>query len=55
VLDAGAAFVEEAHRRRIRVGVWIADDPDMARALFAIGVDAVATNDPRAIVPVRPT
>ena len=33
--------------------MWIADDPDIARQLFEVGADAVATNDPRAIVPIR--
>jgi glycerophosphoryl diester phosphodiesterase len=53
VLEAGAPFVDDVHRRGMRVGIWIADDPEMARALFSIGVDAVATNDPRSIVAVR--
>jgi glycerophosphoryl diester phosphodiesterase len=53
VLDAGAGFVDEVHRAGLRLGVWIADDPGMARTLFEWGADAVATNDPRAIVPVR--
>lgn len=53
VLEAGPRFAEEAHEIGMRLGVWIADDPGMARTLFASGVDAVATNDPRSIVPVR--
>jgi glycerophosphoryl diester phosphodiesterase len=53
VLDAGASFVEQVHAAGLHVGIWIADDPDMARTLYAMGVDAVATNDPRAIVSVR--
>ena len=53
VLAAGPAFLQEAHGREMRVGIWIADDPDMARTLFSWGVDAVATNDPRTIVRIR--
>jgi len=53
VLSAGPDFPAEVHEAGLRLGVWIADDREMARTLFAWGVDAVATNDPRAIVPVR--
>jgi glycerophosphoryl diester phosphodiesterase len=53
VLDAGHAFADQVHDAGTLLGVWIADDPDTARRLFALGADAVATNDPRAIVPVR--
>jgi glycerophosphoryl diester phosphodiesterase len=53
VLDAGRGFADEVHDAGALVGVWIADDPETARRLFELGVDAVATNDPRAIVPVR--
>ena len=53
VLEAGSRFAEEVHGIGMRLGVWIADDPGMARALFVSGVDAVATNDPRSIVAVR--
>jgi glycerophosphoryl diester phosphodiesterase len=53
VLDAGASFVEQVHAAGLHVGIWIADDPDMTRTLFEWGVDAVATNDPRAIVSIR--
>jgi glycerophosphoryl diester phosphodiesterase len=53
VLDAGASLVDEVHEAGLRLGTWIADDPGMARTLFSWGVDAVATNDPRAIVAVR--
>jgi glycerophosphoryl diester phosphodiesterase len=37
----------------MRVGTWTVDDPDVARQLFAWGVDAVATNDPVSILAVR--
>lgn len=53
VLSAGPSFVETVHGSGMRVGIWIADDPEMARTLFEWGVDAVATNDPRAIVASR--
>jgi hypothetical protein len=32
------------------LGTWLTDDPAEAVALFGTGVDAVATNDPRAVV-----
>jgi glycerophosphoryl diester phosphodiesterase len=53
VLAAGPDFPAAVHEAELRLGVWIADDEEMARTLFVWGVDAVATNDPRAIVPVR--
>jgi glycerophosphoryl diester phosphodiesterase len=53
VLDAGTGSAEEVHRAGLLLGIWIADDPETARTLFELGVDAVATNDPRAIVGVR--
>ena len=53
VLEAGDGFADRVHAGGALLGVWIADDPTMARTLFEWGVDAVATNDPRAIVAVR--
>ena len=53
VLDAGDGFADRVHQGRGLLGVWIADDPETARRLFELGADAVATNDPRAIVPAR--
>jgi glycerophosphoryl diester phosphodiesterase len=53
VLEADEGFVSRVHRGGAFLGVWIADDPETARHLFQLGVDAVATNDPRAIVPMR--
>jgi glycerophosphoryl diester phosphodiesterase len=53
VLEAGDDFADRVHEGGALLGVWIADDPEMARTLFEWGVDAVATNDPREIVPVR--
>ena len=53
VLDAAEGFAERVHDGDALLGVWIADDPEIARRLFELGADAVATNDPRAIVPIR--
>jgi glycerophosphoryl diester phosphodiesterase len=52
-LEADDGLADRVHAGGALLGVWIADDPDTARRLFELGVDAVATNDPRAIVPVR--
>jgi glycerophosphoryl diester phosphodiesterase len=46
VAAAGAAFVDEAHAAGVRVGTWTVDDPDGVEAFLAIGVDAIASNDP---------
>jgi glycerophosphoryl diester phosphodiesterase len=51
--EAGEAFVAEAHGMGVRVGTWVLDDPEDVGRAFAMGVDAVATNDPMAAVPVR--
>jgi glycerophosphoryl diester phosphodiesterase len=53
VLDAGEGFADRVHESGALLGVWIADDPETARRLFELGVDAVATNDPRTIVAIR--
>jgi glycerophosphoryl diester phosphodiesterase len=53
VLDAGQGFADQVHDGDALLGVWIADDLETARRLFDLGADAVATNDPRAIVTVR--
>ena len=53
VLEAGDDFGGRVHENGTLLGVWIADDPDIARRLFEVGADAVATNDPRVIVPIR--
>ena len=47
---AGEAYVGEVHAAGMALGTWIVDDPARAAALFAWGVDAVATNDPAALV-----
>lgn len=43
-----SARVREWHRRGHVVNVWTVDDPDRLRALAAMGVDGVITNDPAA-------
>jgi glycerophosphoryl diester phosphodiesterase len=53
VLDADGGLAERVHADDMLLGVWIADDPDIARRLFELGADAVATNDPRSITLVR--
>jgi glycerophosphoryl diester phosphodiesterase len=53
VIEAGAGFGQRVHQGGALFGVWIADDPETARRLFELGADAVATNDPRTIVPIR--
>ena len=45
----GDRFPIEAHRVGLLLGTWITDDPAEAVALCNAGVDAVATNDPRAV------
>jgi glycerophosphoryl diester phosphodiesterase len=39
-----------AHDAGLLLGTWLTDDPPVAVELFAAGVDAVATNDPRRVV-----
>jgi glycerophosphoryl diester phosphodiesterase len=41
-----ARTVHAWHRRGYAVLAWVVDDPDEAAALVAVGVDAVASNDP---------
>ncbi len=53
VLEASDGFADRVHAAVALLGVWIADDPETARRLFELGADAVATNDPRAIVAIR--
>lgn len=53
VFEAGSAFVEEAHAAGIGVGTWTVDDPEAMGRLFAMGVDAIATNDPVTGIAVR--
>jgi glycerophosphoryl diester phosphodiesterase len=48
--EQGAGFAEVVHAAGLLLGTWIVDDADRARELLIAGVDAVATNEPRAIV-----
>jgi glycerophosphoryl diester phosphodiesterase len=53
LFEAGPAFVEEAHGDGLRVGTWTVDLAEGIERLFAMGVDAVATNVPEVAVPIR--
>ena len=53
LLEAGEAFVQEAHADGVRVGTWTVDDEEAIATLFRWRVDAVASNDPRLAVAVR--
>jgi glycerophosphoryl diester phosphodiesterase len=53
VLAAPADLADRIHASGLRLGTWVTDDPDEAVALMRAGVDAVATNDPGAIVAAR--
>jgi glycerophosphoryl diester phosphodiesterase len=55
VVEAGSSFAGDVHGAGMRLGVWLVDEPDAAIALWRSGVDAVATNDPAAIVARRRT
>ena len=48
-----AELVRAAHAADVRVGTWIVDDSALAAQLIHAGVDAIATNDPAALVAVR--
>jgi glycerophosphoryl diester phosphodiesterase len=50
VREAGASFPRAVHEEGLLLGTWLTDDPAEAVALFRSGVDAVAKNDPRAVV-----
>ncbi len=51
--EAGEGFVAEAQAAGVRVGTWVLDDPEDVERAFAMGVDAVATNDPSSAIPIR--
>jgi glycerophosphoryl diester phosphodiesterase len=53
IFEAGRTFIDAAHEAGVRVGTWTVDDPEAVEALFAMGVDAIATNDPAMAVPIR--
>jgi glycerophosphoryl diester phosphodiesterase len=50
VVEQGDGFAGAVHAAGLSLGTWIVDDPARARVLLAAGVDAVATNEPRAVV-----
>jgi glycerophosphoryl diester phosphodiesterase len=50
VAEQGHGFADAVHAAGLLIGTWIVDDGEAARSLLASGVDAVATNEPRAIV-----
>jgi glycerophosphoryl diester phosphodiesterase len=50
VVEQGDRFAAQVHDAGLLLGTWIVDEAAEARALLAAGVDAVATNEPRAIV-----
>jgi glycerophosphoryl diester phosphodiesterase len=50
VVEQGDGFAEAVHAAGLLLGTWIVDDRADARALLVAGADAVATNEPRAIV-----
>jgi glycerophosphoryl diester phosphodiesterase len=53
VLAAGPSLAQETHELGMRLGTWITDDPVVAVELMRAGVDAIATNDPAAMVAAR--
>jgi glycerophosphoryl diester phosphodiesterase len=53
MLDSGEAFVGEVHDAGMLVGTWVVDDREPFGRLLALGVDAVATNDPALGVAAR--
>jgi glycerophosphoryl diester phosphodiesterase len=53
LLEAGDPFVQEVHAAGMLVGTWVVDDAGPFARLLAMGVDAVATNDPELGVGAR--
>ena len=53
LVEAGEDFLDAAHADGIRIGSWTVDEPEAVERLFAMGVDAIATNDPAMAVPIR--
>ena len=46
-------FVANAHELGASVHVWTVDDPELARRLWARGVNGIVTNDPAGIAAPR--
>jgi glycerophosphoryl diester phosphodiesterase len=53
VEGGGEDFARACHDAGVLVGTWTVDEPGRIRRLYAMGVDAVATNDPGGAVRVR--
>lgn len=51
--SAGAEAVQRAHASGIRVGTWVVDAPEDVELLLSWGVDALITNVPEVVVPLR--
>jgi glycerophosphoryl diester phosphodiesterase len=47
-----SSFVKAAHRARLGVQVWTVDQPEDARRLLSLGVDALITDRPDLILPI---
>ena len=50
-----AASVQAAHARGLKVWVYTIDDPAVANALLAAGVDGIITNNPAIVWKVLAT
>lgn len=53
LLGAGRGIVDQAHRLGLRLIAWVADDPVVLAELFAMGVDAIETDDLDIAIPIR--
>ena len=51
--DLTAADVERIHSAGLRAWVWTVNDPDRAEQLIEMGVDAICTDDPAALLARR--
>lgn len=49
-----AELVAQAHAAGLAVRPWTVDDPEHVRALVAMGVDAIITNDPKGVRANKP-
>jgi glycerophosphoryl diester phosphodiesterase len=47
------AFLQQAHRDRARVDVWVIDAADDIQRLFTLGADGVITDRPDVAVKIR--
>jgi glycerophosphoryl diester phosphodiesterase len=53
IFESGQPFIDAAHEAGVRIGAWTVDDAEAVESLFALGVDAIITNDPAMAVPIR--